>query len=401
MLKGKTNKVGKRLDDKSRKIVKTQLKDKNVSSEQNPLITQSTRSRSKWPIATESKQSSDNNATISNAEPVVGSAKSLIDSIKNAKHRKNTSAPDKASDAYYAEPPIAHSSNGQSCNNPIELLPKDVGDGIEVDVDPAQDDFQDEQSEGSLDEGSDRDSYESSSQSSNNSSFTESISEDEDSPRREHRERYRSTFVKKRLQQPTKSPVSRGAHTDPFHSEVDQPPFSEQELSAVRQDPKVQYLLQELRDKEWTDQRRKGTKIQVARNRSKIKSPSDTTIYDPALQCSKQNSPSVCTPVIPVNNSVPDQVNLIDQISSFIDQIHMKSDISATQEAVTSEAMISHASPRQPAASAENRQRDVRDQIVIESEQFKADVNKPTGIHNNFGQINAEDFVQFIKNIKR
>ena len=78
----------------------------------------------------------------------------------------------------------------------------------------------------------------------------------------------------------------------------------------------------------------------------------------------------------------------------------MKSDISATQEAVTSEVMISHASPRQPAASAENRQRDVRDQIVIESEQFKADVNKPTGMHNNFGQINVEDFAQFIKILK-
>ena len=105
---------------------------------------------------------------------------------------------------------------------------------------------------------------------------------------------------------------------------------SDEELNEMRNNPKVMKLVEELYKREHPDVGREGKQVNWKPKRTpktnKIKSPSDTTIYAPVLR-QHVISPEarIARPSINVN----DKLNLpsaIDQISSFVEQMQMRTE---------------------------------------------------------------------------
>ena len=120
--------------------------------------------------------------------------------------------------------------------------------------------------------------------------------------------------------------------------------------------------------------------INVNENRL-IKSPSDTTLYAPALS---KNKPVTI-------NQVQESVNMIDKISDFVEGIRMQSEDNNKAD--------SNVTPSRPAVQMVDPIEEAKEkarELVIEAEQFKAAVNAPQGISNNLhynpnGMVREDD----------
>ena len=132
-----------------------------------------------------------------------------------------------------------------------------------------------------------------------------------------------------------------------------------------------------------------------------IKSPSDSTLYTPALR--KIRDPEIRTP--PFQGSQQPQVtpqvySTIDKISNFVEQMRIESTRSCSQERdATSQDHCrgdrSESSHRQVAEKSNQKQaKELADKMILDVEQFKTSVAAPQGnqIKNIFS-----DFSEYVK----
>ena len=244
----------------------------------------------------------------------------------------------------------------------------DIGDGIQVEVNPAEDEYMDE------------DIHEQSLLECNTYSTSSDDSDDEsDHDQQEDLEDFHRS-------QPAQEIAS--------HSE-------DSELKELENDPRVQMLIQHAlagennvvkpqnQGKKSALNSRQREKIvgKEANNlnnkmtvRNVIKSPSDTTLYRPALE---------------KESSKPDRVsNPTDQISNFIDRIRRQS-IANSPVVESNRWDTSHRDDRETQSEADKR--------IVQAEQFKAAIAKPTGKIDQVNRFidkipnnNATIFNQFV-----
>ena len=353
----------------------------------------------------------NNNATVTsdrlrqnlNADqPVVASAKSLIDSIKRRKvdaDRKavGSVAPKKLME-FYSEPPEPGTSS-QEKSQPIE------GDGIQVEVNDSDDSFLDNEHPKDVEHRS----------SSGSESDDGDVIDEEKNSSSEHEisSGKESEYLEKNYRRPQKS----GKHNQKKQkvSSVITHPLgdldsSDEEMRELESNPKVQRLFRKyLAQRENVNSGRKQVQQIVSSPAHKIKSPSDTTLYVPTLgrveniDCKQ----IMAHPVRQRLNIASGATNLvtqgptcdtIDQISNFVEQIWMQSDQNPSTSRQTLQIQDE---PRDKDVSKTNRsplRHSIADRMLIKAEQFKADVMKPKGISGKFDQfLNNEDFSQFIK----
>ena len=109
-----------------------------------------------------------------------------------------------------------------------------------------------------------------------------------------------------------------------------------------------------------------------------IKSPSDTTIYAPALSRNLNGKQ--------VENSVIDN-NVINKISDFVARMRLECSPGNPQEAETTDrrrVVVPPVQERRPLDEVErnqNQARDVSDQAIRDAERFRANIEAPTGRH--------------------
>ena len=313
--------------------------------------------------------------------PVVGSAKSLIRSIKNGNLEKQSRQVEK--DQMVEAPPKPGGSKDQNDYDQADFV--DDPDGVRMDILESDDDYSDvEQSTSSSDSESEL-------------SSEGSVSREETPPR---------------------AKPSRENDSD-----VDQ---SEDELDP--NDPRVKRLLSKLMKEtvpekgepssnRKQDNRGKGKKtIKLTTN---AKSPSDTTIYVPALA---RNTMVGGTPTGFLNDHIRNATSpqVIDKISDFVEKIRLENDIGSRSERGEDRRQNRHSRSRSRSATPARRQnttpeytghgnareasdhghrrerRSIADDIVIQAEKFKASIMPPKGNEsdeqNNIGinEYNAD-----------
>ena len=113
-----------------------------------------------------------------------------------------------------------------------------------------------------------------------------------------------------------------------------------------------------------------------------VKSPSDTTIYTPALKRIQRNG--IIEPFINNNRSPQNKIQLqtennnvsdFDQISSFIEAIRVETGKKQSNE-LDRNVRGREVNPRDQA-------KQTAEKLIIEAEQFKAAINQPQGISDN------------------
>ena len=177
--------------------------------------------------------------------------------------------------------------------------------------------------------------------------------------------------------------------------------LTEQEIQNMKKDPKVKKLLLALfADTVQGDDNQNNTEEQgkpvsnsggkrVIRHKvlpDKIKSPSDTTLYAPALR--KQNSEkALVVRPSPVGNLQRQQactadpdINPIDQISNFVESMRMEADHESGY-------VRQQLSQDMPETSSNSVSRKKADELLIGAEQFKATVAQPKGNPHVFEQF--------------
>ena len=122
------------------------------------------------------------------------------------------------------------------------------------------------------------------------------------------------------------------------------------------------------------------------------KSPSDTTIYAPALLRDTEVSPSVLNQLkrnkaVSVGKQLPVQspvMNVIDQISDFVDNIRIRStERQGNRRTEAEEPGPSHHSQASDGGDDSHKQHNdaanLADRVILDAEKFKATVNAPKG----------------------
>ena len=257
------------------------------------------------------EKGANNNVTtiLSNdpVQPVVGTAKSLIDSIKRTKKMgaKNSRMvfgqdPDAQLiqvDKYYPKPPVVGiSSNVNQEKDDTATLKMVVGDGIgiQVEINPLDDEYYSDQPNSDSDPeliaavkgdhfGQDSEIAQASSSSDgsdHSNSRSESSEEDSSDSSDYHKPKRRwKHHLKPKTEQ-------KGGRKRVFHKRKEELD-SEEELQELEKDPKVQKLLERYLMKEKVKDSgimpNNATPIDKRNFNNKLKSPLDTTLYMPAL----------------------------------------------------------------------------------------------------------------------
>ena len=114
-----------------------------------------------------------------------------------------------------------------------------------------------------------------------------------------------------------------------------------------------------------------------------IKSPSDSTLYNPALKRLRPDQESI---VNVTERNIPEGTeysnNIIEKISNFVDSIRLEQTHKDVQSDTTRESQHRRPSQEVPRSSRdeeEERARKIADKVVLESEKFKANLVAPTG----------------------
>ena len=119
----------------------------------------------------------------------------------------------------------------------------------------------------------------------------------------------------------------------------------------------------------------------VVVNNDVVKSPSDTTVYRPALQKGKES-------------------DLLNQISNFVEGIHLESTTDANSNGgwmMPAPKVVQKPTPvNDPASKEVDRQpvRDVMERALLQAEQYKAQVAMPTSNMQDSHVENDDDFFQ-------
>ena len=193
----------------------------------------------------------------------------------------------------------------------------------------------------------------------------------------------------------------------------------ERDMKLMRKDPKVKRLLEAMaeekfqrdkkvrrkrklrrREKELAKREREKRKDRMKRGRADTKrskgnqlrneaikwpkSPSDTTVYAPALMKSPNlNRNPVVTDTVgnPIDQNTPVR-SVMDKISNFVDWMRIQA---TPKERTQSAEEIPHSSDRRDDFRVHTDGRDKEaERLVIEAEKFKAAVNAPTGENEKF-----------------
>ena len=342
---------------------------------------------------------------------IVCSAKSLITSIKSGRlgSNKNKSKQKTPERDMESDEDLNRSRNKieDDCAMHDEVDHEDFPDGVDVDVNPSDDDYQevdpeqDESQDSNDSTDSDNDQTDQRSVKSVQSNNSMNSSNDDE------------IFFKDNL-------------TNKFNSSSQDrrrlPVQQQAELD--RNDPRVQKLLRELMDEQKANEAthlnktdrgkiktsetplRKGTKISARGIRDNegtiLKSPSDTTIYAPALNkvTSNNNSPIMIAKQH-INRDKNDN-GLIDQISDFVEKVRIETSRSTkndtSRSASKSQPIYGEEEPSTSSSSHTrkdnsrvcdeegNTQQHPRerslsrvDRMVLEAEKFKAAIIPPKG----------------------
>ena len=337
-----------------------------------------------------SKETKETDRIDSVPVPVVASAKSLISSIKNGtlnRVEKANMASKKSSNATSGGPVRNSPKPTTSSKRQIEYRDQNdsensVCDDDGVDLDLSDDDY-------------DRRSYSSHSEgeyTSGDDSSDQSVDEDEseiDSPRDGSPERGPDDNISQQL---------------PSDEELD------------RNDPRVRRLVDKLMEEERETSMRKGNdrdltkkvskrvSTKFRKEFSKVKSPSDTTLYAPAL-CKEVNSTPTGIGIkhIRPNNSL----NISDHISDFVEKLRTSSRSDSTRDGKDRHhgrdrrhSKDRHRdTSRDRERSHKSRSRSVADDIVLQAERFKATIEPPKGTDSNETlNENVRELLAILKN---
>ena len=174
---------------------------------------------------------------------------------------------------------------------------------------------------------------------------------------------------------------------------------SEEELD--RNDPRVQKLLKQLMDEEADKKKKrhshksskntpKGVN-QITKNANMIKSPSDTTLYAPALCKQSGNSQVGIVRNLMNNSNTPVSSK---QISEFVERIRRDESERRSQS-------IDRSSPRNGTAAREENSTNPVANLVVEAERFKASIEKPSGNNERNVDVLNESVLELIELLKK
>ena len=307
------------------------------------------------------KHDDRNDTAILNQRIVVGSTKSLINSIKEAKRGRKTALNDSDSqnsclDVQCGMPTAADLSaldGHPDLNDGVVAGPESSGDEQETDSD---------EEPGSGESSASEDDYNMESD-SNQSEQDPEVSFKDTSHGNE-----------------TDSTDEENSH----ESDMGESPEEEPELDC--NDPRVKRLLNELMSEKEQEVKSKKQKKRDKSNNLKenlIKSPSDTTIYAPALNkefSSPNNARGGLSPSMQrhINNTHASEV--MDEISDFVEKVRRERH--TEQVAGTSTERTSARGDEPPRNStADEPRRTVADEIVIQAEKFKSSIIPPKGTY--------------------
>ena len=310
--------------------------------------------------------------------PIVGSAKSLIDSIKEAKRSRKTNS---KAIGHISNKDIRDAGTSEILGVNPEHYDSDsgsVGDGVDVDVNPLDDQF-------GPDDVTDYEQSEDESTSSSSSS-----SESDVTPRKHSGKHARNDSGKVRLKR------NNGKQAERDYSSGSESSSTEDEIDKLRNDPKVKKLFRLMMEddaKKASERKSSGpsrrretdsespryrTPLRAKGNKAVIKSPSDTTIYAPVL-------------VRNVNNDVIS----IDKFSEIVDQMRKEADQRRSNQGDEQLRDRSRSrSKSRPASSGKKRQRP-GDDVVLQAEHFKATIEPPKGTDTSFNLFDqVADYVR-------
>ena len=155
-------------------------------------------------------------------------------------------------------------------------------------------------------------------------------------------------------------------------------------------------------------------KNKISNDRANFKSPSDTTLYAPALaktqtperlmnmvQHRAVNNSNVSTPGNPgltgnaATNPIPDNQDFMNKISNFVESVRIDNERrerpgpangkAGTAEGKNNDKVQTDSSTKDKIKQAKDR----ADQIILEAEQYKAMVDQPTGNTENIQSLNV------------
>ena len=338
----------------------------------------------------------NNNATVSTQQEkdimlVVGSTKNLIHSIRKAKQTNDqanvsnvslSKAPVIDIPAILAKPPLPNLVINGEHDNMEDTIPG--GDGIEVEVDPQDDEYQDEgeilhQGTQSLHEDfSDVESEDSMDE--NETSQSESSSPGEADSSDSNTGHYRKCHTCPKGHKQKLNNSGGGSHHKQCGININK------RDEAILNDPCMVELMRQIcaekqsgEGNEMPKQHQKGNVREKLMGKHKllmVKSPSDTTIYAPALAKGSIIPKQVLNPVA--------NIDPIQQISQFVESIHMEN--SRNSEHHGDRPSTSNDDGKNIKRHEHDRHRDrslerrsEAQKVIVEVEQFKASISQPSG----------------------
>ena len=353
---------------------------------------------------------------------VVGSARSLINSIKS---RRATAA------------------RGDNVANESSDEDLDKHDGISVGINTSEDDISDGQVNTLSESESDAsETQDSSGPSSGKSKPGTQIDDEGEDPEIQ--------FNKNAKSKARRFPTGTDLHNDSFspsESEGD----VEAELKALKKDPKVRRILNILVDEKMEKQRRRrrarskrarrsrsrsyrsrscsrsrsrsrsrrpsrnrGTHKTSKERNAQLKSPSDTTLYKQALR--KLVEGKVTSPSNRINQNQSRKSSLVDQVSNFIAGVRagMERDEVVRHRSRSASRWRERSQTRDPPRNANRRNEDenqhddlpevrqateLADQMVLDAEKFRATVNAPQKGITEGGTEYLSELINAVKKI--
>ena len=130
------------------------------------------------------------------------------------------------------------------------------------------------------------------------------------------------------------------------------------------------------------------------------KSPSDTTLYAPALVKDTMVSPNILSRIGKSNSNpgiiekgASPIVKVIDQISNFVDNMRIRADHESRRRSIDR----THTTDEQELHQAQAEARKESDQAIIQAEKFKAAVNTPKGESNIAVNENLNKIAEYLR----
>ena len=121
-------------------------------------------------------------------------------------------------------------------------------------------------------------------------------------------------------------------------------------------------------------------------NVDKIKSPSDTTIYAPALNRTPNNKVVVPFNEMPLRRQIIQPSNeggfVNDRVAQFVDNMRLEDEIrcSAGQPRVRSEVVVQSTSKQPEMKDKTDEAKEVTTNLILNAERFRADISQPKGM---------------------